>query len=92
MRTIYEIRRAAKDHQCTERSYHTITKGDQYLYAVCPPEHEMNRGKKWQVIKACLRCVKEFGMHTNETRKLVCVCGERSVMEDHHPQCPARMS
>lgn len=63
-----KIHIARKAHQCTERSYHTIKPGDRYLYSACPPWHEMNRGKKWWVIRACLRCAKEFGMHTNETK------------------------
>jgi hypothetical protein len=64
-----KIRTARKDHQCTERSYHTIKAGTQYLYCQAPPWHEMNRGKKWWVIRACLRCASEFGLHTNETRE-----------------------
>lgn len=70
------IRVARKDHTCTENSYHTIRKGDRYLYAACAPEHEMNRsrksdpgGKRWWVIKACLRCADTYGLHTSDTRK-----------------------
>jgi hypothetical protein len=64
-----KIRKAKKEHQCSERSYHTIRPGDLYLYAACPPWHEMNRtGKRWMYIRACLRCANEFGMHTSETR------------------------
>jgi hypothetical protein len=63
------IRVARKEHRCTERSYHTIKKGDRYLYVACPPWHEMNRGKKWWIIKACQRCAEEFGLHTSDTRK-----------------------
>lgn len=68
MRGDYKIRRAKKAHACTEQSYHTIKPGDLYLSASCPPEHEMNRGKKWWIIKACLRCASEFGLHTSDTR------------------------
>lgn len=62
------IRTARKAHQCTERSYHTIRPGDRYLYAACPPWHEFARSKRWWIIKACLRCAAEFGLHTSETR------------------------
>lgn len=65
------IRTAKKEHQCTELSYHTIKPGDRYLYAACPPWHEMNRGGKWWIIRACLRCADEFGLHTSDTRKAV---------------------
>jgi hypothetical protein len=64
-----KIRRAVKEHRCTERNYHTIKVGDLYLNAVCPPWSDVNNGKKWWVIKACLRCAKEFGMLCSETRK-----------------------
>lgn len=63
------IRRARKVHQCTERSYHAIRPGDLYLYAECPPWHDMGDGRKWWYIRACLRCSDEFGLHTSETRK-----------------------
>ena len=66
---MYKIRVARKEHQCTERNYHKINAGDRYLYAACPPWHEMARGKKWWIIKACLRCANEFGLHTSETRQ-----------------------
>ena len=73
-RTVYNIRKARKPHRCTERSYHKIKPGDLYLYGACPPEHEMNRTRpsderRWEYIKACLRCAEEFGMNTNETRE-----------------------
>lgn len=75
---VYEIRRARKEHRCSERSYHTIRPGDLYLYAVLPPWHDMNSsrksdpgGRKFWVIKACLRCCEEFGMHSNETRAAI---------------------
>jgi hypothetical protein len=86
-----EIRRARKDTQCTEWSYHTIKKGEPYLYACMPPWHEMNQSGKYSVIKACLRCAKEYNMHTKETREKVCCCS-RERGEDHHPQCLARQS
>jgi ribosomal protein L37E len=35
MRGTYEIRMAAKDHRCSERSYHTIKAGDLYLCGSC---------------------------------------------------------
>lgn len=69
------IRRARKDHQCTEASWHTIKAGNLYLSAVCSPWHEMARGKKWWIIKACLRCANKYGLHTSDTRKAI---------EDHH--------
>jgi hypothetical protein len=64
-----KIRRAAKEHQCTERSYHTIAKGDRYLHAEEPPWQEMNQSGKWWVIRACLRCANEFGLHNSDTLK-----------------------
>lgn len=66
-----QIRIARKEHQCTERSYHTIRPGDRYLYAACPPWHDINRSKKWWIIKACLRCAEEFGLHNSDTRRAV---------------------
>jgi hypothetical protein len=66
----YRLRKARKEHTCTEWASHTIRVGDVYLYGSCPPEHEMNRtGKKWEYIRACLRCAKEYGLHTESTRK-----------------------
>lgn len=67
-RSTYEIRRCRKDVQCTEASYHTIRRGDLYLYSACPPEHEANMGKKWWIIRACLRCAEQFGLHSSDTR------------------------
>lgn len=68
-----QIRVARKEHQCTERSCHKIMPGDRYVYAACPPWHEFARGngKKWWIIKACLRCADEFGLHTSDTRKAI---------------------
>lgn len=66
-----EIRVARKEHRCTEMSYHTIRPGDQYLYAAAAPWHDMNQSKRWWVIRACLRCANEFGLHTSETRKQI---------------------
>jgi hypothetical protein len=64
--------RARKAHQCTERSYHTIKPGELYLYAACPPWHEMSRrNDKWWIVRTCLRCANEFGLHTSETRRVV---------------------
>lgn len=72
-----KIRTARKTYQCSERSYHTIKPGDRYLHQVCPPWHEMARTeKKWNVIRACLRCANEFGMHTSETREALCTTTE----------------
>lgn len=68
MRGTYKIRRAAKEHRCSEQSYHTIKAGDLYLCGSCPPEHDMNGSRKWLVLKACLRCAEEFGLHSSETR------------------------
>ncbi len=65
------IRRARVQHTCTERSYHKIMPGDLYLNAVCTPWHDMNSSKTWWVIKACLRCAKEFGLHTSDTLKRI---------------------
>ena len=68
--------KARKEYRCTERNYHTIAKGSLHLYAAMPPWHEMNRsrksdpgGRRWWVIRVCLRCANEFGMHTSETRQ-----------------------
>jgi hypothetical protein len=60
--------RARKEHTCTERSYHTIKPGDLHLYVAAPPWHDMNSSRKWWVIRACLRCADEFGLHTSDTR------------------------
>lgn len=70
MRGHYKIRRAAKEHRCTEASWHTIRKGDLYLSGAMPPEHEMSRtGKKWWLMKACVRCAKEYGLLCSDTRE-----------------------
>lgn len=69
MRGQYRLRKARKEHRCTERSYHTIRVGDVYLCGDCPPEHEANMGRKWWIIRACLRCANEYGMHNSDTRK-----------------------
>lgn len=63
------IRTARKEHQCTERNYHLIKPGDRYLYAVGTPWADWNSSGKWWIIKACLRCAEEFGLHTSDTRK-----------------------
>ena len=65
----YCICTARKQYACSERSYHTIQKGDLYLYGACPPWHEANDGNKWWIIRACLRCAEENGLHTSDTRK-----------------------
>lgn len=70
MRGHYEIRKAAKEHRCSEWSHHVIGIGDLYLSGACPPEHEMNRdGRKWWIIRACIRCAKEYGMLCSKTRE-----------------------
>ncbi len=63
------IRKARKAYKCTEKSWHDIQPGDLYLHEVCPPWHEMARGKKFETIRACLRCAEEFGMLCSETRR-----------------------
>ena len=63
------IRTARKDRQCTEQSYHTIRKGDRYLYGAGPPWADWNYSGKWWVVSACLRCAEQFGLHTSDTRK-----------------------
>lgn len=68
-RGIYAIRRARRLHRCTETGYHSIYSGQLYLCAEMPPEHDMNDSRKWWVIKACLKCAEEYGLHTSETRK-----------------------
>lgn len=65
------IRRARKEYRCTERSYHTIKPGDQYLYAAAAPWHDVNTTRKWWVIRACLWCANHYAMHTQETRQLI---------------------
>ncbi len=72
------IRKARKQHQCSETSYHTIRPGDLYLYADCPPWHEMNSsrksdsgGRRWMYIRACLRCAEQYGMLTSDNRKTI---------------------
>lgn len=69
MRGTYGLRKARKEHVCTKASYHTIRPGDVYLYGACPPEHEANGSRKWQYIRACLRCADHYGLHTSDTRK-----------------------
>lgn len=70
------IRTARKDRQCSEHGYHTIKKGDRYLYAAGPPWAVWNSTGRWYVIAACLRCAKVYGLHTNETLKQVSEGGE----------------
>ena len=66
----YLIRRARKAYTCTEASYHTIQPGERYLYGACPPWHEFARdSRKWWIIRACLRCAEEYGLHSSDTRK-----------------------
>jgi len=71
VKLIHEIRRARKQYQCTEQSYHTIHPGTYYLYGVCPPWHEANRSrpgeKRYDTIRACLRCTERFGLHNSDT-------------------------
>ena len=76
MRGVYKIRTARKRHQCTEAGHHDIEPGDRYLCGECPPEHEMNQsrktdpgGRKWWIIRACLRCAERYGLHSSDTRK-----------------------
>lgn len=66
-----KIVKSRKDRVCSEHSYHTIRKGEWYLLMAMSPWHEMNQSKKWWRITACLRCAKEYGMHTLETQKQV---------------------
>lgn len=68
-RSVYEIRRCRKPTPCTETSYHTIDCGELYLYGGMAPEHDVNDGKKWVIIKACIRCAKRYGMLCSATRK-----------------------
>lgn len=65
-----KIVKARKPHQCSERSYHTIAAGDLYLRCVMTPWHDCNSSRKFIMIKACLRCADEFGLHTSETRNI----------------------
>ena len=74
-RAVYEIRRARKEHGCTERSCR-IKAGDRYLYTVCPPEHEMNSTRpgdkrRYVVAKTCLRCAERYGLLNDELRAQV---------------------
>ena len=69
MESTTTLRRATKEHRCTERTYHTIRPGDLYLFAAAPPWHEVNQSGKWWVIKACLRCANEYGLHNSATRR-----------------------
>lgn len=64
-----KIVKAKKDHICSEHSYHCIKKGDFYLYQVLLPWHDLNQWGKYQKIKACLRCAKEYGMLNSDQRK-----------------------
>jgi hypothetical protein len=79
----YGLRRAAKEHRCTEQTYHTIKPGDLYIRGDMPPEHEMNRsrktdpgGRRWYTMRACLRCANEFALHTSDTRAALARAGE----------------
>lgn len=69
MRGTYKIRRCRKEAICTEQTWHKIARGDYYLYGACPPEHDINDGKTWRIIRACLKCAERYGLHTNDTRK-----------------------
>lgn len=69
MPTTYTLRCARKQYACTETNYHTIRPGDVYLYASAPPWHEANGGRKWWVIRACLRCAETYGLHNSDTRE-----------------------
>lgn len=73
MRGTYSIRRARREYECTEGSFcHLIKPGELYLRGDCPPEHEFNRTRrprKWEYIKACLKCAERMQLHTSETRK-----------------------
>jgi hypothetical protein len=50
-----EIRRAAKDYNCSDKSYHTIKKGELYLFSKIPPWSEVADGK-WRWHRSCLQC------------------------------------
>lgn len=69
--SVYELRTARRQYQCTERSYHTIKIGDVYLFGCMTPCQKMARGKKFGHIRACVRCAKEFGMLDSDMRKLL---------------------
>ena len=76
MRGVTKIRKARKERRCTEHRYHQINVGDPYLCSELPPEHDMNSsrrtdpgGGRWYVIGACVRCAKEYGLLSSETRK-----------------------
>ncbi len=79
-RGTYKLVKARKVYHCSEKSYHTIRVGDTYLRGDCPPEHEANGGRKWWVIRACLRCANEYGMHSSDTRKQLESIGEKGVV------------
>lgn len=65
----HKLRKARKPCTCTERSWHTIKVGDIYLFSSVPPWHDMARGKKWSIMRACLRCAKEYGLLDSDMRK-----------------------
>ena len=64
-----KIRKCRKECNCTEHSWHLISKGDYYLNCVATPWHDMNDSGKYQEIKACLRCAREYGLLGSDTRK-----------------------
>lgn len=72
------IRRARKEHRCSETSYHRIMPGQQYLYAEAAPWHDMNSGQKWSIIRACLRCAEQYGLHNSDTRRQLAESGSKS--------------
>lgn len=67
----YEIRRARREHPCTEAWGCRIGVGSFYLYGASPPERDWNSTGRWYVTKACLRHAETGGLHTNETRAAV---------------------
>lgn len=68
-RSTCEIRRCRKTTVCTETSYHTIDRGELYLYGAIAPEHDVSDVKKWVIIKACIKCAERYGLLCSRTRK-----------------------
>ena len=63
------IRKARKEHQCTEQSWHKIKAGQHYYSVVCVPWHDVGNGKTFQVIRACLPCAIRYGLMNSELRE-----------------------
>lgn len=64
----WRVSRAQKEYRCSECRWRTIHPGQPYLSGAEPPWRLGVKRGPWLVIRACLECADEFGLHNSDTR------------------------